>query len=637
MDPNFEIVAEAVLACLKRHGYSARTQDEHRRCCEELRRHLAEINAPFSMEAAITWLAGRKAGWSFDTYKRYRRALYRLDMYMKRGSIEGEPHCHNNFFAYYDADVSYIKLPGSYKALFHEFHAKISAERGKGTVDHYIAGCTDFLLFIAQKGCTDPGGLTIDHVLAYAKRIRENQWTEETKKKYASGVSKLLAFFHVRGHVPRCYVSVLGGPGREKLLQSLVLPSGQGQAIQPSKHLEAMADVFFSTIANRRYSEPPGRLYGFVLHQFFLFLEVNCLEYMPETPHLWLEHIPKTPSWPMRRQIIHWFADFLRTGSAEKRGATVWRPLLLNALPDWSRRITEDFLALRRREGWAESTLTMCRSSCVRFFRFLDGKGVTGPVGITPALVMAFHDTDPHATAEGRNAYGARVRRLLKYMAEQKLVEKNLHLAISTGCAGRRNIVSVLTPEMVDAVYRFRESARGPLALRDAAMVLIGLRMGLRASDVINLKASNIDWEKRKISIIQTKTGKAVSLPMPTEVGNAIHRYIMEGRPASGADGVGCVFIRHRAPYSRLERNACRSALARVLATQGLELPFGQGFHITRRTFATRLLRARTPVDGIADALGHATRQAVSVYLAHDEASMRMCPLPFAMIGGQAA
>ncbi|MDR3344120.1 MAG: hypothetical protein LBT21_00765, partial [Oscillospiraceae bacterium] len=249
-----------------------------------------------------------------------------------------------------------------------------------------------------------------------------------------------------------------------------------------------MANAFLEEIARRCYSVPPQTMYNFVFQQFFLFLEVNRLEYTPNAPRLWLVHIPKTPSWPLRRQIITWFATFLRTGSAEKRGVTVWRPLLLDTLPEWSRSVTEDFLALRRREDWAKSTLAMCRSSCVRFFRFLDGKGVTTPGDITPALVMAFHDTDPHATPESCNAYGSRVRKLLKYMEEQKLVSSNLHLPISTRCTERRHIVNVLTPEMENAIYCFRASAVNPLELRDAAMVIIGLRMGLRASDVVNLK-----------------------------------------------------------------------------------------------------------------------------------------------------
>jgi len=228
MTTNFETTAAAVARCLEQKGYTDRTLHDHRRCCNELRQHFSETGAAFSMDAAIVWLAGCKAGWSKDTYHRYRRALYRLDMYMKSGGIEREPHCHNHWFVYHDADVSYIKLPDNYKAIFRTFFTKISAERSKETVNHYIACCTEFLLYVAEKGCADPGEITIDHVLAYGNRIRENRWTEETKMKYASGVSYLLAYFHALGHVPRCYSTVLGsGGGRQTLPEKLMLPSGQ--------------------------------------------------------------------------------------------------------------------------------------------------------------------------------------------------------------------------------------------------------------------------------------------------------------------------------------------------------------------------------------------------------------------------
>ena len=46
-------------------------------------------------------------------------------------------------------------------------------------------------------------------------------------------------------------------------------------------------------------------------------------------------------------------------------------------------------------------------------------------------------------------------------------------------------------------------------------MVMTGIRMGLRASDVINLKLTDIDWRQRSISIIQEKTKTPLTLPMP--------------------------------------------------------------------------------------------------------------------------
>jgi site-specific recombinase XerD len=77
-----------------------------------------------------------------------------------------------------------------------------------------------------------------------------------------------------------------------------------------------------------------------------------------------------------------------------------------------------------------------------------------------------------------------------------------------------------------------------PMGLRDAAMMLLAARTGLRAIDIINLKLSNIDWRANEITIVQHKTGKALSLPLFADVGNAISSYILHGRPNSDSEYV---------------------------------------------------------------------------------------------------
>lgn len=65
-----------------------------------------------------------------------------------------------------------------------------------------------------------------------------------------------------------------------------------------------------------------------------------------------------------------------------------------------------------------------------------------------------------------------------------------------------------------------------PVELRDAAIVLLGVRMGLRACDILALRFPDIDWKNRQISIVMKKTKTQITLPMPVEVGNAIYSYI---------------------------------------------------------------------------------------------------------------
>ena len=74
--------------------------------------------------------------------------------------------------------------------------------------------------------------------------------------------------------------------------------------------------------------------------------------------------------------------------------------------------------------------------------------------------------------------------------------------------------------------------------LRDRAVLLLLARLGLRASEVAQLKFTDIDWRNGSITVCG-KGRRQESLPLPQEVGNAILR-LSESRQAvvAGARGV---------------------------------------------------------------------------------------------------
>ena len=75
-------------------------------------------------------------------------------------------------------------------------------------------------------------------------------------------------------------------------------------------------------------------------------------------------------------------------------------------------------------------------------------------------------------------------------------------------------------------------------------------RLGLRASDVANLRFENINWETNKISFYQVKTKKQIELPLLKDVGESIIEYMKYGRPTCNSDHI---FVRHRHLYMNLQ------------------------------------------------------------------------------------
>ncbi|WMJ90191.1 tyrosine-type recombinase/integrase [Anaerocolumna sp. MB42-C2] len=170
--------------------------------------------------------------------------------------------------------------------------------------------------------------------------------------------------------------------------------------------------------------------------------------------------------------------------------------------------------------------------------------------------------------------------------------------------------------------------ASSPIELRNSAMLLLGIEMGMRGCDIVKLKLRDIDWKNQTVRFTQDKTDVETILHMPAAVGNSIYRYIRDVRPKQTVDNH--VFLRIGAPYCSLTRNACYSALKRAVPYRSVK---GSGFHVTRKTFATSRLKEGVEPDRIMDAMGQRNRNSLTPYLSLDPERMRLCSLSLQSLG----
>lgn len=187
-----------------------------------------------------------------------------------------------------------------------------------------------------------------------------------------------------------------------------------------------------------------------------------------------------------------------------------------------------------------------------------------------------------------------------------------------------RKLPSVYTAEEVEAVIASIDRT-GPKGKRDYAMTLLAARYGLRVSDIIGLRFCNLLWEKNRISLVQQKTGRKVTLPLSEEVGCAIIDYICHGRP--GVDRP-YVFIKAQAPYAELKTSGLGSNLSGWMRAAGIEsLGRKHGPHSLRHSLATNLLGANQPLPVISEILGHASTESTRAYTRVSVDMLRQCAL----------
>lgn len=136
--------------------------------------------------------------------------------------------------------------------------------------------------------------------------------------------------------------------------------------------------------------------------------------------------------------------------------------------------------------------------------------------------------------------------------------------------------------------------------MRDKAIILLLVRLGLRAGEVAGLKLTDVDWRNGRIAITG-KSRREEWLPLAQEVGDAIIAYIERARPRLPTHRV---FITEAAPVRPLTRIAVKCIVRRMLMRAGIKSAH-KGAHVLRHSAAMAMLRRGVSLTGVGAVLRH--------------------------------
>ena len=182
-----------------------------------------------------------------------------------------------------------------------------------------------------------------------------------------------------------------------------------------------------------------------------------------------------------------------------------------------------------------------------------------------------------------------------------------------------------LTPGQVEDL-RAGLSADPLARCRDEAMLMLMLRMGLRAGEVASLRLDDIDWRAGTV-LVRGKGDRCELVPLPVDVGELLVAYLQRGRPA-GVDHRE-VFLAVDAPHRRLGAAAVSSVVTRAAVRGGVAAPCAA--HRLRHTAACRVLAGGGGLVEAGQLLRHATATATAVYARCDLAALTVLARPWPM------
>ncbi len=217
------------------------------------------------------------------------------------------------------------------------------------------------------------------------------------------------------------------------------------------------------------------------------------------------------------------------------------------------------------------------------------------------------------------------LRAFLRYLSFAGESHDDLSLAVPAIASWRlARQPSCLSEEEVVRVIAACDGAT-PGRLRDRAILLLLVRLGLRAGDVARLRLSDIDWRQGTVQV-SGKGRYQVRLPLPQDVGDALLRYL-DCRPK--AEHPDRVFLRSIAPSRPFASGGAVSSVVKHALRRAGITTAAKGAHLLRHTAATEMLRHGVPLDQIGLVLRHRSIDMSAYYAKVDLALLQSIAQPW--------
>lgn len=280
----------------------------------------------------------------------------------------------------------------------------------------------------------------------------------------------------------------------------------------------------------------------------------------------------------------------VETGVCRSAAATLQRgePCLVAHFKVW----------LRKHRGASDSTIKLYARDAAHLMAALGDD----PERWEPAAIRSFFlDRAGHCGNGTVEKLTTSLRAFLRYLAVEGRCRAGL-ADVVPGYAHWRlaNLPRYLAAEQVN---RLIAACDGEVVARrrDRAIVLLLVRLGLRAGDVAQLRLDDIEWETGSLRV-SGKSRYEVRLPLPQDVGDAIVTYLACRPSTCSSDRV---FLRNIAPFRPFRNgDGISSVVKRLMQRAGIVAPV-KGAHVLRHTAATEMLRHGVPLEKIGLVLRH--------------------------------
>lgn len=288
--------------------------------------------------------------------------------------------------------------------------------------------------------------------------------------------------------------------------------------------------------------------------------------------------------------------------------------------------IMQEYFTHRRNQNNSEKTLDSIILYLSRLHQYLMDNQINNIIQIKRDVLKGFINTLTLYSSSTLHCTLCALRGFLKFLFQSNYLTQDFSLFVPKDNYKRHaKLPTTYTENEVKNLIKSIDRAN-PKGKRDYAIILLAARLGLRSSDICDLKFENINWEENTVKLFQRKTCNPIELPLLVEIGNAIIDYLKYARPVSESN---YVFLHQTPKYTPLKSPTIHSIVTQYMKAAKID-NFSKkkhGPHALRHSLAGRLLENKTPLPVISEVLGHSNSESTKVYLSIDIETLRECAL----------
>lgn len=267
---------------------------------------------------------------------------------------------------------------------------------------------------------------------------------------------------------------------------------------------------------------------------------------------------------------------------------------------------------LRLEKNLSENTINSYRNDLSAFIAFIKNDfNIDDPEKITHHHVASFFELLFELGLTGSSAarYLSSLKGLFKYLVHNKYITKNPVDKIESP-KRKKNIPEVLTIPEMESILSKPETYE-KLGLRDKAMLEIMYACGLRVSEVINLKVSNLFFNEEIIRVFG-KGSKERLVPIGRSAVSWVKKYLAESRPllVKRTLSENYIFLNNRG--TKLSRMGIWKITDKYFKEADIKKEVHP--HTFRHSFATHLIEGGADLRAVQEMLGHADISTTQIY-----------------------